>query len=490
MGGISGAVVCRNFIDGNFEDSPGNMIEVISPLTGASIGSAPESSLEQVDRAVVSADAAYSAWSQKTYKQRAQYLFRLRELITSRLEALAETVSNESGKTIAEAKAGILKGIEVIEFALSLQNKLTGTGVVEVSQGVFCQQMRTPMGVTVGITPFNFPAMVPMWLFPISLACGNSFIWKPSEKVPLTAQMISELVVQAGFPPGVFQTIHGGKEVVSRLIESDKTRVIAFVGSTPVARSVYEQSAKLGKRSLCLGGAKNHIILLPDADEKLTVQGVVDSFTGCAGQRCMAASVLLAVGSVDKIITKIAERARGLELGKTMGAIIDEHSYKRIKAIVANARLQGAEIVLDGTNAHPPQGCEGGFWIGPTIIDHATEDMQCVREEIFGPVLTVCRVKTLDDAVKRENDHPYGNAVSVFTGSGTVAEFVVKNASAGMVGVNVGVPVPREPFSFGGRKLSKFGQGDITGDSSVALWTDIKKVTTKWHKLEKNNWMS
>ena len=407
---INEVVECENYIGGKFQGSLGEKVEVVSPYTGQIIGTVPFSTASEVDQAIMEGTKAFQSWKKLTYKERARFLFNFRDLLQTRIDHVSETVALESGKTIAEAKAGIMKGLEVVEYALSLQNKVHTDGFLEVSKGVSCKQIRTPMGVCVGITPFNFPAMVPMWLFPISLACGNTFIWKPSEKVPLTAQAIAQIMSEAGFPNGVFQTINGGKDTVDKLIESNETKVISFVGSSPVAKAVFTASSTHGKRSLALGGAKNHIILCEDADPEVTTQGIVDSFTGCAGQRCMAASLLLTVGKVDALIDGIVQRARSVELGSDMGAIIDERSLKRMRGIIERAKEQGASILVDGTKATAPEGCEKGFWIGPTIIDGASEQMECVQEEIFGPVLTICRVNSLDEALERENRHAFGDA--------------------------------------------------------------------------------
>ena len=481
---------CKNFVGNEFKVSEGEIIDVVSPYTGKVIGYVPQSTPEEIENAVKISRWASVEWGRATYKDRASYLFKFRNLLLENIEDLSMTAASESGKTLAEARAEIMKGIEVVEYALSLQNKVQSVGALEVSNGVSCKSSRVPIGVTVGITPFNFPAMVPMWLFPISLACGNTFIWKPSEKVPLTAHKISQLMQHCGFPSGVFQTLHGAREVVENLVNSDLTNGIAFVGSSPVAKQIYSLASEKGKRSLCLGGAKNHIILVNDADEEITVQGIVDSFTGCAGQRCMAASVLLAVGDTQNLIDLITEKAASVEFLQKMGAIIDQSSHERICSMIEKAESDGAKILLDGRKMSPPEGYEGGYWIGPTIVDQAKENMDCVQKEIFGPVLTICRVADLNEAIERENRHPYGNATSVFTSSGAVAEFVCKRASNGMIGINIGVPVPREPFSFGGRKDSKFGHGDITGDGCLDFWTDLKKVTAKWGKLEQKNWMS
>jgi len=332
--------------------------------------------------------------------------------------------------------------------------------------------------------------MVPMWMFPIALALGNSFVLKPSEKVPLTASFLAEAMRDAGFPPGVFSLANGSREAVEALIDHPLVKAIGFVGSTPIARALYTRATALGKRALCLGGAKNHVILVPDADEGVTTRGVVDSFTGCAGQRCMAASLLLAVGDVDPLIEKIVARARALLPGDCLGAIIDRAAHSRIAAIIGAAEKEGAKLILDGRTVPAPKGYENGYWLGPTIIDHAKEGMACVETEIFGPVLTIMRCSSLGDALAKEARSPFGNATSVFTTSGKVAHHVASTATSGMVGINIGVPVPREPFSFGGTKDSKFGQGDITGEGSLDLWSNQKKVTTKWSEQKDATWMS
>lgn len=484
---------CNNYIDGKFTQGSAGSFAVTSPWSGLVIANCSGSNASDVNSAVSSAKKAFSEWSLKTYKDRAQYLFRFRELVLKHLDELSAVVSLESGKTEGEAKAGVLKGVEVVEFALSLQNKVHTGGSLEVSKGVHCEQIRVPMGVCLGITPFNFPAMVPMWLFPISIACGNTFIWKPSEKVPMTAQVIAKLMHEAGFPAGVFQVVNGDAGTVDLLIESEDVKVVSFVGSSQVAKLVYDKSTSLGKRSLCLGGAKNFIVLCDDAEPESTASSIVDSFTGCAGQRCMAASLLLVVGkdpALDNILKNVVEKASSMTLGQSMGAIISSESLERIHKIIEKSKTQGAKITLDGRGTKVEGKYAKGYWLGPTIIDHASNDMICFQDEIFGPVLTICRVDTLEQALELERKHRYGNATSVFTSSGAHAAYVAAQSSSGMIGVNIGVPVPREPFSFGGRKDSKFGQGDITGDSSLELWTDLKKITTKWSSIKKNDWMS
>ena len=479
---------CENFVGGAFTRAK-QTAEVHSPWTGEVIGRVAMSTPAEVEAAVAAAAKAFPLWRATPLKERTSKLFKFRELVLAKLDFLANVAALEAGKTVAEARAGIMKGLEVTEFALSLQNMDSG-GAMDVSRGVTCEYRREPLGVVVGIAPFNFPAMVPMWMYPIAVTLGNCFILKPSEKVPMTSQWMAELMHEAGFPAGVFQLVNGGKTAVEALIDHPSVQAVGFVGSTPVAKSLYARATSQGKRALCLGGAKNHLLVVPDADEKITVRGVVDSFTGCAGQRCMAASLMLAVGSVDHLISKIASAAAALELGPQMGAIIDKSALERIHAAIAEAEKQGAKILVDGRKATPSKGYENGHWLGATIIDQASPDMQCVKTEIFGPVMTIIRVKNLTDAMALEAKSPFGNATSVFTTSGSVAKFVTENATSGMIGVNIGVPVPREPFSFGGSKESKFGPCDITGESSLEFWSQRKKITIKWAEQADATWMS
>jgi malonate-semialdehyde dehydrogenase (acetylating)/methylmalonate-semialdehyde dehydrogenase len=489
------AITCKNLVGGQWLAGAGGagdrqrMLDVRSPYTGGVIGHVPLSTPAEVDDAVRKAHAAFPAWRRTPIKERAQPLFRFRELTLARLDEIANLAAAEAGKTVAEARAGVLKGLEVVEFALSLQNLDYG-GALEVSRGVTCQAQREPLGVVVGIAPFNFPAMVPLWMIPIAIALGNCFILKPSEKVPLTAQLMGELMQKAGLPDGVFSIVNGARETVEALIDHELTQAVGFVGSTAAAKAVYQRAAARGKRALALGGAKNHLLVVPDADEALTVRGVVDSFTGCAGQRCMAASLLVAVGDVDRIIDKVKATAAALAPGAGLGAIIDGPALERIEGIIGRAAKDGAEVVVDGRGRTPPKGYDGGTWLAPTVIDHARPDMECAQTEIFGPVLTIVRVKTLAEAMALEATSGYGNATSVFTSSGAVARYVAETATNGMIGVNIGVPVPREPFSFGGTKASKFGHGDITGEPSLDFWSNLKKITTKWAPQADANWMS
>ena len=485
----SEVVTCQNWVGGQWVSGSGALLDVFSPINGQKIGGLSETTVSDVQQAVRIATEAGVMWAKTPIKERSQIMFRVRDALHAQLDALSHIVASESGKTFGEAKAGILKGVEVLEYALSLQNLDMG-GRLEVSSGVHCEYRREPLGVVVGITPFNFPAMVPMWMLPIALTLGNAFIWKPSEKTPLTSKSMAAVFEAAGLPPGVLTVLQGGRTTVEALLDAEGIAAAGFVGSTAVARQVFARGTSAGKRVLALGGAKNHIILMPDADEDMAVNGILASFTGCAGQRCMAASVLIAVGDSDRIVEKVAEHARRMTLGADMGAIITRESVSRLEHAVTGAVEDGATLLVDGRNPAGPAGCEDGYWFAPTIVDGVASDSRAAKEELFGPVLTVVRCETLSEALAIEQSSTYGNAAAVFTQSGAVAERVAREASAGMVGVNVGVPVPREPFSFGGINASKFGHGDITGQGSLDFWTNQKKVTTKWALQTDQTWMS
>jgi malonate-semialdehyde dehydrogenase (acetylating)/methylmalonate-semialdehyde dehydrogenase len=480
---------CKNLAGGVWRAARGAKLEVHSPYTGRVIGSVGLSDAADVADAVAAAHRAFPSWAATPLKERVVPLRRFSELVSARATELADTVALESGKTPAEALAGLQRGLEVVDFALSLPN-LDDGAALEVSRGVTCEARREPLGVVAGITPFNFPAMVPMWMFPIALTLGNAFVLKPSERVPLTACRIGELMTEAGYAPGLFSIVHGDRGAVHALVDHPDVRAVGFVGSTPAARAVYTRATALGKRALCLGGAKNHLIVAPDADEALTVRGVVDSFTGCAGQRCMAGSVLVAVGGGARFIEPIARAAGRIALGSGMGALIDGAARERLADAVARAESDGAEVLLDGRSAAVPAEYQGGHWLGPTVLDRVKPDMECVKAELFGPVLAVVRVGTLDEALALERATPFGNATSIFTSSGAAARYVAERATSGMVGVNVGVPVPRDPFSFGGTKDSRFGQGDMTGPGALDLWSQLKKITTRWAPSPDASWMS
>lgn len=486
---VGGSVVCDCFIGGEWTTGEKGKAAIHSRHTGQKIGECSIPSPKQISTAIEKANAAQKEWAKLPIKERSKVLYNFRNILLRDLDQISRVKSAESGKTFEEGKAGLMKGIEVLEFALSIQNLDLG-GKLEISRGVTCEYRREPLGVIANITPFNFPAMVPMWTIPIALALGNSYVWKPSDKTPLTARYITDALKEAGLPPGVFTVLHGGEETVSAIIDHPSVKAVGFVGSTKIAKIVYQRATAFGKRALALGGAKNHIILLPDANEELSGTGISDSFTGCAGQRCMAASVLLAVGDVSKHIEKIVARAKSLELGNDMGAMITKEQVTFLKDAITRAEKAGARVLVDGRKATPPKGMEDGNWLGPTILDQVQPGSEAATIELFGPILSIVHCKDLSEAIAIENSVDYGNACSVFTSSGPLAERVSREASTGMVGVNVGVPVPREPFSFGGINASKFGHGDITGHQSLDFWSNIKKVTTKWERQNDSTWMS
>ncbi|NOT78951.1 MAG: aldehyde dehydrogenase family protein [Bacteriovoracaceae bacterium] len=485
----SKVVECQNFVNGKWLTPKGEKIEITSPYNGKIIGTFQSTTKSEVDLAIEAAHFAQQSWAATPMKERTKVMFEFRNILLRDLEEITHIKCSESGKCFEEGKAGLMKGIEVLEFAIALQNMDLG-GRVEVSRGVSCEYRREALGVVANITPFNFPAMVPMWTIPIALTLGNAYIWKPSEKTPLTSMKIASALKEAGLPDGLFQVLQGAKETVEAIIDNKHVKAVGFVGSTKIARAVYDRGTQLGKRVLALGGAKNHIVLLPDASPDLAGIGISDSFTGCAGQRCMAASVLLAVGDVDSHIKKIVERASSMTLGKDMGAIITNSQKEFLHSAIERAVKAGASILLDGRNAKAPQGMEEGNWLGPTVLDQVKAGSEAAGIELFGPIISIIRCKDISEAMKIENSVDYGNACSVFTQSGALAEKVIRLASTGMVGVNVGVPVPREPFSFGGVNASKYGHGDITGQHSLDFWSNIKKVTMKWEKQNDNNWMS
>ena len=478
-----------NFINGEFVPaSTSRALDVISPIDGNHLSTVPMSSASDLNRAVLAAKVAFPEWSKTPIKDRVQVFFRYKFLLEKNLKELAELIQEENGKTYGEAVAEIEKSIELSEFATSLPQLVTGE-VLEVSKGVECRTEYVPVGIVASIVPFNFPTMVPNWTIPNALALGNCMIIKPSEKVPLSVGRLASLLQEAGLPNGVFNVVHGDSEIVEAICNHPGIEAVSFVGSTKVAKIVYQRSTHTYKRCLALGGAKNHLMVLPDAIPAMTAQNVAASMSGCAGQRCMAASAMIAVGKVDHIIEKICEEARKIIPGKNLGAVINRDSKERIERYITEAEKQGAKILLDGRKV-VVEGKERGTYVGPTVIDFVTPGMAVATEEIFGPVISIMRTNTVDEALAIENSNPYGNAASVFTQSGGVARYVMERASAGMVGVNVGVPVPREPFSFGGWNESKFGVGDITGRSSIGFWTKLKKTTTKWNPEAGINWMS
>jgi malonate-semialdehyde dehydrogenase (acetylating)/methylmalonate-semialdehyde dehydrogenase len=477
----------RNFFAGQFADYSGEHADVVSPLSGKTISRVPLCGEREVETAVSAANKAFGEWAGRTLKERAQVAYRYRNLLQQHTEELAQLIHEENGKTLAEARAEIVRAIEVTEFAASLPQIVTGE-VQEVSRGVECRSDRVPLGVVACITPFNFPCMVPHWTIPIALTLGNAVILKPSDKVPLTAARTAELLAEAGIPAGIFSVLNGQQRVVEALCDHPQIKAITFVGSTPIAKVVYVRATANLKRALCLGGAKNHLIVLPDANHEQTAANVVASMAGCAGQRCMAAASMVAVGGVDAIIQRVCDEARKLVPGETLGPVISAAAKERIEGYIREAEAAGAKALVDGRNC-VVKGQEQGFYLGPTVLDFVTPEMRIAQDEIFGPVLCILRAKNIDEAIGIENASPYGNAAAVYTSSGGLARTVAQRASAGMIGVNIGVPVPLEPFGFGGWNDSKFGAGDITGKDSIVFWTQSKKITARWTPQIKQGWM-
>lgn len=482
-------VDARNYIGGQWVDASGpEVLPVVNPRHGQPMAHVRMSTTADVDAAVKAAAAAVADWKEWPLRERAHVMYRARELMLRDIEELSWLVSHENGKIFSEAKAEVEKGIECVEFGCSLPNLAAGTQL-EVSRGVRCEVVHAPLGVVAGIVPFNFPFMVPLWMLPQALVGGNAFLLKPSEQVPLSSLRLVELFEAAGLPKGVLSLVQGGREAVEALCDHPGIEAIAFVGSTRVAKLVYARAAAAGKRALCLGGAKNHLIVVPDADPELTADNVVASYTGCAGQRCMAASVLVAVGDVQHIIDEIARRTAAMKLGDDMGPITSAAAVERITGYIDQAEQLGAKVLVDGRGAKAA-GAETGHWVGPTLLDHVTDKMPAAHDEIFGPVLSIVRVDTVEQAIALENRSPYGNASSVYTTSGEVARRVMHGVDAGMCGVNIGVPVPREPFGFGGWNDSLFGHGNITGWDGFLFWTRQRKVTSKWSLQTDATWMS
>ncbi|MDW3645601.1 MAG: CoA-acylating methylmalonate-semialdehyde dehydrogenase [Bacteroidia bacterium] len=487
MTGQNQAPITHNFIDGEFQKGQRSKLEVLSPIDGKQISAVVLSEVSDLDAAVKAAKEAFPIWSSKTLKERVQVFYRFRQLLESHMEELSDIIQKENGKILSEARAEVMKGMELTEFACSLP-QIIHDEVQEVSKGIECRTTHVPVGVVASITPFNFPAMVPLWTIPNAIALGNCMILKPSEKTPIAAGKIADLLSEAGLPPGVFNVVNGEREIVEAICDHPDIEAVSFVGSTRVAKIVYKRATSNLKRCMAFGGAKNHLIILPDAHLDMAAN-IVASMAGCAGQRCMAASAMVAVGSTDHIIQRICEEAAKIKAGENMGTVISAEAKERIESYITEAEAQGAKVLVDGRNTVVP-GKEGGFYVGPTIIDQVKPDMRIAQEEVFGPVLVIMRTSDIDEAIRIENGSNYGNASSVYTQNGSLANYIMDRVSAGMVGVNVGVPVPREPFSFGGWNQSRFGVNDITGKDSINFWTKLKKRTTKWNPEDWNDWMS
>jgi malonate-semialdehyde dehydrogenase (acetylating)/methylmalonate-semialdehyde dehydrogenase len=478
----------KNFVAGHFVKNSQATMDIFCPLDGNTISTAPISDKKDLDLAVEAATNAFPAWSKMTIKERVQIFYRYKNLVEQNLEELATLIHIENGKTMAESTAEVAKSAELTEFACSLPQLVQGE-ILEVSPGVECRVDYKPLGIVASIAPFNFPHMVPHWTLPNAIALGNCMILKPSEIVPISANRIAEMLKEAGLPDGVFNVINGSQTIVEEICDHPGINAVSFVGSTKVAQIVYKRATSNLKRCVALGGAKNHLIVFPDAHVEMTAADVTASMSGCAGQRCMALSVVVGVGNVDHIIEKMCEKASDIIPGKNLGSVISREAKERIESYITEAEEAGAKILVDGRNV-VVKDHENGFYVGPTIVDHVKPDMAIAKEEVFGPVLSIIRADDLDEAIAIENSSNYGNAAGVYTQSGGLAREVMDRVSAGMIGVNIGVPVPREPFSFGGWNESKFGVNDITGRSSIEFWTQLKKTSTKWNPESGINWMS
>jgi malonate-semialdehyde dehydrogenase (acetylating)/methylmalonate-semialdehyde dehydrogenase len=463
---------------------------VTNPATGQVIRTVPFANAADVDAAVRAAAAAFPVWRDTTALRRARILTRFRELAEQQAKTLASIVTEEHGKVFLDAMGSVQRGLEVVEFACGAPHLLKGEMSESVGRGVDAYSLRQPLGVCAGITPFNFPAMVPMWMFPLALVCGNTFVLKPSEKDPSAAVKIAELLREAGLPDGVFNVVHGDKEAVDAILMHPEIKAISFVGSTPVAKYIYATAAAQGKRVQALGGAKNHAVVLPDADLPFAVDALIGAGYGSAGERCMAISAIVAVGAIaDPLVDALAERARSLKIGPgqaegmDMGPLVTEAHRDKVKGYVDSGVAQGAVPVVDGRGLTVP-GSPKGFFLGPTLFDRVTPEMTVYQDEIFGPVLVVVRVETLDEAIALINRNPYGNGTALFTSSGGAAQRFEEQIEVGMVGINVPIPVPMAFYSFGGWKQSLFGDLHVHGIEGLKFYTRTKAVTSRWTKSD------
>lgn len=459
---------------------------VFNPATGQVQAELILANGADVSTVVATAREAFVAWSQSSLSTRTEVLFEFRNLVKQHQRELAEMVSDEHGKVVSDASGEVQRGIEVVEYACGLPTLLKGDYSDQVSNGVDVFSFREPIGVVAGITPFNFPVMVPMWIYPIAIACGNTFILKPSERDPSASQLVASLWQRAGLPNGVFNVINGDKEVVDALLDSPDVDAISFVGSTPIARYIHQRGAETGKRVQALGGAKNHAIVLPDADFAFTSDHLNAAAFGSAGERCMAISATLAVGAAgDQLMDFVTEKARAVKVGSgrdpesEMGPVITAASRDRIIGLIGSGVEQGATLAVDGRGL-VVEGHEGGFFVGPTVLDNVTPSMNVYNEEIFGPVLSVLRPDTIDDAIDMINANPYGNGTAIFTSSGEAARRFHRGVKVGMIGINVPLPVPMAYYSFGGWKDSLFGEHHIYGPDGVRFYTRGKVVTSRW----------
>ena len=484
--------IINNYIDGKtVKISSGRTSDVFNPAFGKIIAKVGLSSTEEVDFAVAKAKSAFESWSKITPLKRSRIMNRFRDLLEQNTDEMAALISREHGKVHSDALGEVIRGLEVVEFACGAPHLLKGEMSENVGTDIDSHSLRQPLGVVAGITPFNFPAMVPMWMFPIALACGNTFILKPSERDPSIAIYYAKLMTEAGFPDGVFNVVQGDKSAVDGLLKHPDIKAVSFVGSTPIAKYIYEIGSAHGKRVQALGGAKNHMLVMPDADMEAAVNGLMGAAYGSAGERCMAISVVIAVGDdvAEKLKKAITSRLSSLKIGPgtepnaEMGPLITQQHLERVEKYIDSGVNQGAELVVDGREFKmDKEGYENGFFLGGTFFDNVTSEMKIYKEEIFGPVLSMVRVADFEEAVRLINNHEFGNGTSIFTRDGDSARTFAHNIQAGMVGINIPIPVPMAFHSFGGWKSSLFGTNHMHGTDGIRFYTQLKTITTKWPK--------
>ena len=486
--------IINHWIDGGFQPSASDRFgNIYNPATGAVIAKLPMGGVADLETAVKSARHAFHSWSTTSITKRAQLMFKFKELLELHRDELVDIVSLEHGKVIPDAAGSLQRGIEVVEFACGIPHLLKGEFSEQVGTGVDCYSMRQPIGVCAGVTPFNFPAMVPMWMFPIAIVCGNCFILKPSEKDPSCSVKLAELLKEAGLPDGVMNVVHGDKEMVDAILEHPDIATFSFVGSTPVAEYVYNKASSSGKRVQALGGAKNHAVVMPDADLEQTANAIIGAAYGSAGERCMAISAVIAVDSIAEPLKEILVRKMGaLKIGpgndpsNDMGPLITKEHKKKVMNYIQDGVSAGAELVIDGRE-HPITNGGEGFFLGPSLFDRVSPDMKIYLEEIFGPVLVMLRAKDFQQALDLVNNNRFGNGVAVFTSNGSIAREFTNKVQIGMVGVNVAIPVPLAFYSFGGWKDSIYGSSNIYGMDGVRFFTKLKTVTTRWPDLDQSS---
>jgi malonate-semialdehyde dehydrogenase (acetylating) / methylmalonate-semialdehyde dehydrogenase len=476
-----------HYIGGQHHAGSGAGVPSYNPASGARTGTIALATPDDVDAAVKAAEAAFPAWAQTPPLKRARVMFRFKELLERDMRKLAAVITREHGKVLSDAQGELVRGLEVVEYACGIPELLKGDYTEQIANGIDAWTMRQPLGVCVGITPFNFPAMVPMWMFPMAIACGNSFVLKPSERDPGVSLMLADLLKEAGLPDGVFNVVQGDKAAVDALLDHPKVRAVSFVGSTPVAEYIYARGAANGKRVQALGGAKNHMVVMPDADLDKAADALIGAGYGAAGERCMAISVVVAVGdaTADALVERLAPKVRALRVGDgmdeqvEMGPLITAQHREKVTGYVDDGVAAGAELVVDGRGCRVA-GCEDGYFLGGTLFDRVTSDMRIYRDEIFGPVLCIVRVPDFTSALRLVDENEYGNGTSIFTRDGHVAREFAHRVQVGMIGINVPIPVPMAFHSFGGWKKSLMGDHHAHGSEAVRFYTRQKAVTQRW----------